>query len=310
MSHPTAAPVILAAVPSDHDLLSLLEARRSGVVLVPLGASVREWARDVKPDIIILADELPDMTGIAAARLLHGDLRIGHHVPILLLTGDEPTPELRVSALGAGVWDFLQFPSDSDELTLKLATYTQAKRNLDLALADGNGDLNNGLHDRMALARRARELGALMTRTHGALSCIVFTTESPEAAMKVPQVAAQVTRTSDVVGTLSGQMFAILAPGTEQNGAVQLARRINGALFSSFGDDASRVRATVRAGYEAVGNLKYSPVDPVELLARATTAVREGVVEPGMPWLRRYMSTDEQDRVRMARVSPSGGVVV
>jgi len=45
---------------------------------------------------------------------------------------------------------------------------------------------------------------------------------------------------------------------------------------------------TLHVGYEAVTNLKYSPIDPVALLARATAAVRDGKPEPGAPWVRRF----------------------
>jgi hypothetical protein len=41
-------------------------------------------------------------------------------------------------------------------------------------------------------------------------------------------------------------------------------------------------------GYEAATNLKYSPIDPVALLARATAAVRDGKPEAGAPWVRRF----------------------
>ncbi len=48
---------------------------------------------------------------------------------------------------------------------------------------------------------------------------------------------------------------------------------------------------TLSVGYDAVGNLKYSPIDPVDLLVRADAAVQAGVPEPGSPWLRRFEGT-------------------
>src|SRR6266704_239260 len=101
---------------------------------------------------------IADMSGIDACRLLHSELRIGHTVPTLILTPNKPTPEQRVAALRTGVWDFLLYPPDPEELLLSLETYLQAKRNIDVALA-GLVDPATGLHTRPALARRARELG-------------------------------------------------------------------------------------------------------------------------------------------------------
>jgi tetratricopeptide (TPR) repeat protein len=41
-----------------------------------------------------------------------------------------------VTALRAGVWDFLRYPRNPEELSLTLQVYVQAKRNIDVALAD------------------------------------------------------------------------------------------------------------------------------------------------------------------------------
>src|SRR5437879_13644959 len=89
--------------------------------------------------------ELPDMSGIDACRLLHSDPRIGHTVPTLILAPNKPTPEQRVAALRAGVWDFLLYPPDPEELWLSLEPYLQAKRHIDVALA-GLLDPATGLH--------------------------------------------------------------------------------------------------------------------------------------------------------------------
>ena len=56
----------------------------------------------------------------------------------------------------------------------------------------------------------------------------------------------------------------------------------------------------LQIGYDAVPNLKYSPIDPVVLLLRATTAVRTGIPEPGCSWMRRFNEVE---------VSPVGAAV-
>ena len=43
----------------------------------------------------------------------------------------------------------------------------------------------------------------------------------------------------------------------------------------------------VRCGYEAVANVGYAPIEPVDLLVRASTALRTGRAEGGS-WLRRF----------------------
>ncbi|PYO85215.1 MAG: hypothetical protein DMD65_01420, partial [Gemmatimonadetes bacterium] len=143
---PGAPPIVLIASVEEHPLVGALERRRYAVVQVQTGALAVEWARNFQPDAIMLAADLPDMTGIDASRLLHADLRIGHNVPILIIATDKPTPEQRVAALRAGAWDFVRHPGDPEEVALKLQTYVQAKRNIDVAFAEGLIDPATGLH--------------------------------------------------------------------------------------------------------------------------------------------------------------------
>src|SRR5205809_4678362 len=131
----SAPPLILIAAIPEHSLASVFQGRHYAVVQVHTATLAAEWVRDVRPDTIIIDAELPDMSGIDACRLLHSDPRIGHTVPTLILAPNKPAPEQRVAALRAGVWDFLLYPPDREELSLSLDTYLQAKRNIDVALA-------------------------------------------------------------------------------------------------------------------------------------------------------------------------------
>ena len=307
----SAPPLILIAAIPEHSLASVFQGRHYAVVQVHTATLAAEWVRDVRPDTIIIDAELPDMSGIDACRLLHSDPRIGHTVPTLILTPNKPTPDERVAALRAGVWDFLLYPPDPEELLLTLDTYVQAKRNIDVALA-GLVDPATGLHTRPALARRARELGALMARARGGLACVVFALDADPADPKAGSVVVRSARVSDVVGALSPTEFAVLAPGTDHLGAVKLAQRIGGALQDVVGASGSVASApAVQIGYDAVPNLKYSPIDPVALLLRATTAVRTGVPEPGCSWMRRFdESKASAPEPRAApRTTPPGLVV-
>jgi DNA-binding response OmpR family regulator len=283
-----ASPVILTAMRQESSLASLLEGDRWAVIHAHTGTLALEWARDLRPDIIIVDPDLPDMAGVDLCRALHGDLRIGHNVPILLLARDKPSAEQRVTALRAGAWDFVRYPADPGELSLKLQTYLQAKRNIDVALAEGPADPLSGLHSRPVLARRARELGALMSRRHGALACVVFSLDVDPSEARVGHLLVRAVRLSDVVGVLSSTEYGLIAPGTDHAGAITLARRVSGVLRASVDDGNVIVPGrTLRVGYDAVANLSYTPVDPAELLMRAAAAVRQGEPEAGAAWVYR-----------------------
>jgi DNA-binding response OmpR family regulator len=306
----TTTPLVLIAAARETALASVLGASGYAIAQPRTGALALERARKTRPDLVILEADLPDMSGIDACWLLRSDPHIGRNVPILILTPSLPTPEQRVTALRAGAWDFVRYPGDVDELSLKLETYLQAKRNIDVALADGLVDPATGLHTRSGLARRARELGALMARHHGALACVVMELESASLDARTGTLVAQAARVSDVVGALGSRAFAVLAPLTDHAGAVKLAERLASALREGIGDD-SAAGPAVRVGYDAVANLKYSPIDPANLLARAAAAVRNGTPEAGFPWMRRseVLPPPLEPDVRTTRTTPPGLVL-
>jgi PleD family two-component response regulator len=289
----TMPPVVMIAVAKEQWLASALGGDRFAVIQVHTGALALEVARDVRPDVIILEADLPDMSGIEACRSLHADLHIGHYVPILIVARDTPTPEQRVTALRAGVWDFLRYPRDPDELSLTIQVYVQAKRNIDVALADDLHDPLTAVHGRAVLARRARELGALMARRHGALACLVFAITTEAVDPDVFNAIVRAARVSDVVGAFSPSEIVVLAPATDHAGAVRLAYRVADALREATASGPPSTPplvpgTTLRVGYDAVANLRYWPSDPVDLLIRANAAVKNGIPEPGAPWVRRF----------------------
>ena len=125
MTTPPAVPVVLIAVARERSLMRVLGPTGYSVLESATASRALERARDTRPDIIILDNDLPDLTGLEACRLFRGEPHIGRNVPILLLTSGLPSPDQRVTALRAGVWDFLQHPGDHDALSLKLETYIQ-----------------------------------------------------------------------------------------------------------------------------------------------------------------------------------------
>ena len=304
--------IILTAGVEEPSLASMLGNDRYGVVHVPSGTLALKWARDLQPDAVVLDEDLPDMSGIDAVRLLSTDLRTSGTVPILVLAAREPSSEQRLSAVRAGAWDVLPRPGDHEELLLKLRTYIRRKQEADAVAGEDAVDTMTGLHSRPAFVRRARELSALMARKHGALACLVFALDVDPAEPKGRQLVAHTARVlrsaervSDVIAALGPTDFAVLAPATDQAGAVALARRVAAALQRALDDgDTPDPVASLRVGYDAVANLRYAPIDPVDLLAHAMAALRSGLPEPGSPWVRRYdaSAASRPERVTAPRV--------
>ena len=291
MTHNAPASIrILVVAGPDHSIAPLLAQQRYAVTHAHTAAQALQLLRGLKADVIVLDSELPDVSWVDACELLQADLKLSHSVPILLLTRTNPTPEQRVTGLRTGVWDFIDDPPEPAALALKIETYAQAKRNVDMALAEGLVDPATGLHSGPALARRTRELGAVMARQHAGLACVVFALHGPHDP-EAGSLLAQVVRASDLVGAMSQTELAVVAPGTTGAGAVRLAERVAPLLRERIrtgrGGGVANAMA-LRVGYDAVANLRYSPMDPIELLARASAAVRTGEPEHDAPWVRRF----------------------
>jgi CheY-like chemotaxis protein len=288
MTNQGTRPIVLIAAPPERSLASALAGAPYDVYQVDSGTHAVEHAPTIQPDVVILDAQLPDMSGIDACRWLCSSPRIGRHVPILIVTDAAPTPELRVAALRDGAWDFVRRSDGYEELLVKLEVYVQAKRNIDEALAAQPPEPEPALLNRSGLARRARELGALMSRARGAFACVVFAVEAEPSDPRAGGIMAGAARISDVIGSLSPGEYAVLAPATDEAGALKLAVRLSDTLRERMSSDAQFRARSVRAGYDVVANFGYKPMDPVALMARAAVAVRDGRPEPGSPWVRRF----------------------
>jgi GGDEF domain-containing protein len=89
-------------------------------------------------------------------------------------------------------------------------------------------------------------------------------------------------RASDAVGRLGSLEYGVVAPGAGTAGALRLADRIGTALEAEAAPGLDQP-IRLQAGYSAVSDFAESPVDALELLLRATTALhdlqKEGPVE-------------------------------
>ena len=254
------------------------------------GQQALERARTSQPDIIILDAQMPDMHGFEVCRALRSDPRFSATTPIVITTSGPSGRTQRLEAYRCGAWEFLGQPLDGEALLLKLDTFLQSKRQVDILREENLLDSGTGLYNMRGLARRAREIGSDAIRRREALACVVFSPETEEAADDetpedggAPDVgsggqpsSARSGRVSDAIGRLGPTEFAVIAPATGAEGAVRLVNRLGGAVEATQIPVRGGERSVrVRAGYCAVPDFAESTVDAVELLLRATTALRD-----------------------------------
>jgi PleD family two-component response regulator len=290
---PAASPLVLIANDQEwsaRSLESILGPNGYAVIRAYTGQQALERARTSQPDIIILDAQMPDIHGFEVCRALRSDPRFSTTTPIVITTSGPSGRTQRLEAYRAGAWEFLGQPLDGEALLLKLHTFLQSKRQVDLLREENLLDSGTGLYNMRGLARRAREIGSDAIRRREALACVVFAPdtelenvdeEAPEEELlrmsdQVGTVFRQVGRVSDAIGRLGPTEFAVIAPATGADGAVRLVNRLGGAVEATRIPVRGGERSVrVKAGYCAVPDFAESPVDAVELLLRATTALRD-----------------------------------
>jgi diguanylate cyclase (GGDEF)-like protein len=288
----SAAPLVLIANDQEwsaRSLESILGPSGYSVVRAYTGQQALERARTSQPDIIILDAQMPDMHGFEVCKALRSDPRFSTTTPIVITTSGPSGRTQRLEAYRCGAWEFLGQPLDGEALLLKLGTFLQSKRQVDILREENLLDSGTGLYNMRGLARRAREIGADALRRREALACVVF---APETEMETDEEAPgeellrlsdqvgtvfrEVGRGSDAIGRLGATEFAVIAPATGPDGALRLVSRLGAAVEATRIPVRGGERSVrVKAGYCAVPDFAEASVDAVELLLRATTALRD-----------------------------------
>lgn len=282
-----------------RDLESLLSSRGYFVLRVFAGAPVLERAQAVHPHVILLDAKLADRDSLDLSRALRDDPLVGMNTPILLIVTGKPKLTDHLAALRAGIWELIQHPLDLNGLLLNLDTYILATVEAERAARGALVDDVTGLYTAQGLARRARQLILQASRHNTAAACVVFTPElagepgptgpgsdaTADLVRRVGRVMKATGRRSDAIGRVGPTELAVVAPGTDAGGALNLAVRFREAVQAGgAGEPGARPGFALRAGYDAVGNVRYTPIESQQLLARAARALQLAKAEG--KWIR------------------------
>jgi len=273
-------PQVLVVSAREHPAAVALEEHGYIVLRARTGAVALTKARQASPDALLLdGAALPDMEVLDLARKLHQAVVPAPDTPIFIIAPSPPTVPQHRAALRAGVCEFLLEPLDGDQLAAKLARRLLLRD----ATAGAAVDPATGLYDVQGLARCARDLTRRAFNHRAPLACVVLAPEVADAdpadaaatQARVAKALKESGRQSDAFGRIGPNEFAIIAPGSDAQGAMTLAARLLEAVegvTGEPGDPAPRVR--LHAGYDAVPNARYAPLGPEDLLARAVRALR------------------------------------
>jgi two-component system cell cycle response regulator len=272
---------------TSRSIESILRPKGHVVLKAYTGQQALDLVQKVSPDALMVDVHLPDIDGIDLVRQLRTSPTVQSSTPILMITGGTVGRAERLEALGAGAWDILTHPVDPSELVLRMDTFIRAKHDADKVRDEGLTDPGTGFYNVRGILRRAREIGADAVRFDRPLTCIAFGPHSLGAAeadetflellsTKVADALRSVTRVSDTVGKLGPGEFIVVAPGTDQGGAVRLADRVFEAIEAKVGVADlidPQVLKQIRAGVSAAST--DEPATAEDLLMRATVALRK-----------------------------------
>lgn len=273
-----------------HAVESILKPRGHVVLRAATGQQAINLVGKVNPDAVLVSIRLPDCDGVELLRQLKQSSTIHATTPIMSVARTAIGRADRLDALSAGAWDIISHPLDSNEVILQLDTFIAAKQSADRHRDEGLTDYATGFFNVRGILQRAKEISADAARHERPLTCVAFGSQPTQSdaseetasalarAMQEPVAKAlkSVTRLSDTIGCLGPGEFVVLAPGTDQAGALRLADRVLAALDSNgthegYGISAHTV-ADVRAGLCAITGSDETTAE--DLLLRATLALR------------------------------------
>jgi two-component system, cell cycle response regulator len=303
-SPPDLTPLVLLVDDQEwtsRSIESILRPKGHVVLKAYTGQQALDLVQKVSPDALLVDLHLPDIDGIDLVRRLRACPTIQSTTPVLMITGGSVSRAERLEALGAGAWDILTHPVDPNELILRMETFVRAKHDADRLRDEGLTDPVTGFYNARGILRRTKEIGADAVRSDRPLTCIAFGPQSfgegsgdleaqlEAVSKRVAAALRAVTRISDTVGRLGPGEFVVVAPGTDQGGAVRLADRVFAAVEAATQgaeDIDPELLKLIRAGFYAVQGTE--PTTAEDLLLRATMALRKAQADNGSFRVRAY----------------------
>ena len=249
------------------------------------GKQALKLARRGGYDVLMLDEQLNELTGTDVCLALRDDPLFDHATPIVIVSSSHSTMPGRLRAYTAGAWEYCHLPLDVDGLFLKLGTFLRARQELAASQAMSLVDPASGLYTPLGLNQLAEQLEARALRNHEAFACLAFSSESTGASNRrqadedgesfadVVHVVREQARKSDVIAKTGKSQIAMLAPDTDAAGARLLVARLQRELDVASKKSSHSGSFRLLAGYCAVADLSAANVDISELVHRAESAL-------------------------------------
>jgi two-component system cell cycle response regulator len=266
------------------------------------GRTGMEAVRQLKPDLILLDVDMPELGGFDVCRELKND-PVTAPIPVIFLTGMSD-PVKKVIGLDLGAVDYVVKPFDFAELRARVRAALRTVRYQKLLEQQAQIDGLTGLWNRAHFDQRLREFLSAAWRYRRQVSLVMLDidrfkhvndTYGHPFGDRVLEHAADILRTgtrlSDVPCRYGGEEFAIILPDTDGAGAITLAERLRSRVAEHCWrkqDQAFTVTASFGIGCSIGGDDAAAAADQIILRAdsalyRAKRAGRNCVRTAGVP---------------------------
>jgi diguanylate cyclase (GGDEF)-like protein len=203
---------------------------------------VRSLALALRPDLILLDIEMPELDGFAVSKQVRGEPDLQNTLILFITSHNDPATESR--ALAVGAIDFIHKPVNADVVRARVRNYLALKRQRDhlqrLSAVDGLTGLANRRSFDAALAQE----WARCWRSGDPMALLMCDVDHfkqyndhyghPAGDACLRSVAAVLggfaRRPGDVAARYGGEEFALLLPGCAAADALAIAERVIAAL--------------------------------------------------------------------------------
>jgi diguanylate cyclase (GGDEF)-like protein len=239
-------PPILVLVADDEEVVRELvgvHLTNAGfeVLRVGDGEEALRMARTLRPDVVVLDVEMPDLDGYEVTRRLRKDART-RTIPVLLLTARSEGVDV-VRGFEAGGDDYLRKPFSSEELAVRVGALLERRGLIERLLTQSHTDPLTGLSNRRKWgAELPREL-ARATRYGHPLTLAMLDLDhfkqyndayghpaGDSLLRELGRTWPPHLREVDLIARYGGEEFALLLPNCPSRRALEVVERLRAAM--------------------------------------------------------------------------------
>lgn len=231
------------------------------------GQTALEMAQEIVPDIILLDIVMPSMSGFEViASLKSSD--ITRHIPVVFITGRDSVED-EETGFFLGAVDYITKPFHNSIVVARVRNHLQVVEYIRRIEHLCKIDMVTNIANRRSLDDQLRKEWLRSIRSKNSISILMIDLDNfkkyndmyghPQGDRLLKTVAEifgqTLRRPADFVARWGGEEFAVLLPGTDLNGALEVAEqlRINVEQAVILCEDQTKTRITVSIGV----NSKY-----------------------------------------------------